>query len=168
MKPLNFDFSAVSEIDWARLAAYIDGEGCIRVAGVKGAQDWSRRILYLEVTVANTDPRLGQWLKARFGGSIWTTHRNHAKWRPCFCWVVGSRHAAQVLERCLPYFIIKREQADLALAFQAATIRTSRKGQPRELDKDTRELQYALREELSALNGRGRLKISGATPKGVQ
>jgi hypothetical protein len=167
MKPLNFDFSAVSEIDWARLAAYIDGEGCIRVAGVKGKQTWSRRVLYLEVTVANTNPRLSQWLVATFGGSIVTYHKGHAKWKPCFTWYISSRHAAQILERCLPYFIIKPEQAYVALAFQA-TVRTVRKGQPRQRDQEELQQQYVFRDQLSELNGRGRQKIAGTMPDKIQ
>jgi hypothetical protein len=167
MKPLNFDFSAVSEIDWARLAAYIDGEGCIRIAGVKGKQEWSRRVLYLEVTVANTFAGLSEWLKVTFGGSIWTGNKNHAKWKPVFMWVVGSRHAALVLERCYPYMIVKREQALVGMAFQA-TIRTVRKGQPRQRDQEDLQQQYVFRDQLSQLNGRGRQKIAGTMPETVQ
>src|SRR6266487_290333 len=167
MKPLNFDFSAVSEIDWARLAAYIDGEGSIRIAGVKGKQAWSRRVLYLEITVANMFAGLSEWLKTTFGASVYTGNKNHAKWKPVFMWVAGSQHAAQILERCYPYMIVKREQALIGMAFQA-TIRTVRKGQPRQRDQEELQQQYVFRDQLSQLNGRGRQKIAGTMPETIQ
>lgn len=144
----------ISQVDWARLAAYIDGEGCIRIAGVKGATPYSRRVLYIEVTVTNTDLRLTAWLKATFGGSVYISkqHKNNPKYSPAAAWVTGSRHAALLLEYCLPYFIIKREQADVALAFQRTIItdrRYGRTGRPIELI----DAQHRLREQLQTLKG---------------
>jgi hypothetical protein len=148
------DLSLVSQIDWARLAAYIDGEGCIRIAGNKGSTPYSRRVLYLEITITNTDVRLGEWLIQRFGGSVYINKRNgqNPKWSPAVAWVVGARHASKIIEYCLPYFIIKREQADVALAFQATIITDRRygcKGRPQEL----LDRQQAMREQLQTLKG---------------
>ena len=161
------DLSNVSEIDWARLAAYIDGEGCIRIAGVRGATPYSRRVLYVEVTVTNTDIRLADWLRRTFGGSTHINNKraNQAKWSPATAWVVGSQHASKILERCLPYFIIKREQADVALAFQRTIITDRRygcKGRPIELI----DQQHLLKEQLQTLKGtssRARRPASGST-----
>ncbi len=149
------DLTQISQIDWARLAAYIDGEGCIRIAGVKGSTPYSRRVLYVEVTISNTDARLTEWLKVKFGGSVWVDRsrlKKNPHWSPGTAWVVSSRHASEILSNCLPYFIIKREQADVALAFQA-TILTDRrygcKGRPQEL----LDRQHEMREQLQTLKG---------------
>lgn len=149
------ELSQISAVDWARLAAYIDGEGCIRIAGVKGATPRSRRVLYVEVTVSNTDARLTAWLKNTFGGSVHVNNRrlgNEHKWAPATAWVVGSKHASILLENALPFFIIKREQADVALAFQQTIItnrRYGRSGRPMEII----DRQHDLREQLQTLKG---------------
>lgn len=148
------DLAAVAQVNWARLAAYIDGEGCIRIAGVKGATPYSRRVLYVEVTITNTDVRLGAWLQATFGGSVYVSKANakNPKWSPAVAWVVGSRHAATLLEYCLPYFLIKREQANVALSFQSTIVADRRygcKGRPVELI----DQQMKLRDQLQTLKG---------------
>lgn len=148
------DLSQVSQIDWARLAAYIDGEGCIRIAGVKGSTPYSRRVLYVEVSIANTDLRLTDWLKKTFGGSVYVNNRRLDKpnWAQSSAWVVGSRWAAALLEGSLPYFVIKREQAEVALAFQATIVTDRRygcKGRPQEL----LDHQHALSAQLQSLKG---------------
>jgi hypothetical protein len=141
----------VSQIDWARLAAYIDGEGCILIAK-RQCKDWPRPYLYLDVRVTGTDPRLIEWCKDNFGGSVHTSQHHHSNpkgnWAPCFYWVVGCRQANHILENCLPYFIIKREQAEVALAFQ----RTLGK-QGKKVSQDVIDQQYRFREALSNLKG---------------
>ena len=57
-----------------------------------------------------------QWLK-RFGvGSISGRHIPGQRYR--YDWYVGAHQAMELLERCLPYFVMKREQAELGIAFQ--------------------------------------------------
>lgn len=154
MKPKDLTFlDAVPQIEWARLAAYIDGEGCISIARVKGYAKSSRPVLYLSITVANTDPRLIQWLTTRFGGATHVAKRPHGKpWSPAYTWNAASRHGAELLRRALPFFIIKREQAEIALAFQDTIVadrRYGRTGRPAELLAE----QDQMREQLFALKG---------------
>lgn len=144
----------VSQVDWARLAAYIDGEGCIRIAATNRKQSPRREILYLEVTITNTDLRLTAWLKATFGGSVYLSKPNYgkAKWAPAAAWVVSTRHAAALLEYCLAYFIIKRDQAEVALAFQSTILpdrRYGMKGRPQSII----DRQQQFREQLQTLKG---------------
>lgn len=163
MRPKDLTYlESVSEIDWARLAAYIDGEGCIRINTNHGANGTSRRVFYAEVLVANTDFRLLQWMKLTFGGSIHGTSmaKRH---KPCGIWCVGARHAATIVAKCHSYFIIKREQADILLAFQA-TILPNRpygmKGRPQELV----DHQASLARQLSDLKGASPLRRRGRRP----
>lgn len=148
------DLSQISQIDWARLAAYIDGEGCISIKAVKGYNAAARRVFYIDVTVANTDFRLTAWLQRTFGGSSRASKpgsrpKGHA---PVAQWNVASRHAANLIQYCLPYFIIKREQADVALAFQETILPGKPygcKGRPQELI----DRQDAFKRQLIALKG---------------
>lgn len=151
----------ISPIDWARLAAFIDGEGCIRIATVKGNKTSSRRVMYVEVTITNTDVRLVEWLARTFGGNSVCSRRAglHQNWSQCFAWSVSSRHATALIEHALPYFIIKREQANVALAFQATILPGrpyGRSGRPAELvaQQETYASQLSAMKGLAAQRGR--------------
>lgn len=128
-----------SKIDWAQMAAYIDGEGCIGLYLYEKRRDGgkTRRNEYLFVTVVNTDPRLGEWCRDTFGGRFREVPRvDRVRHKPCYEWKVNSNVAAHVLTGCLPFFKIKREQAEIGLAFQRTRLKQGGqigrgKGQPR-------------------------------------
>lgn len=152
------DLSGVTDIDWARLAAFIDGEGHIGIVrkGIKktGPRAGKRGADYIRITIANTDPRLIIWLQLRFGGG--RTYRNisreiNHRWKGVFHWDTASAHAARLLEGCLKYFIIKRDQAEIALAFQATMKRRGVKGTPESILND----REALKQKIRLLTARG-------------
>lgn len=112
----------ISQLDWARLAAYIDGEGCIFIHrqkqySQKAKSNWKPHYI-VQVTVTNTDPRLIVWLRGNFGGFI-VSQEKSGKCRTYFKWTAHSKACADILTNCLPYFIIKRKQAEIAIAFRA-------------------------------------------------
>lgn len=144
-----------SEIDWARLAAFIDGEGCIRITERKNPK-WKRAYLSTQIVVANTDPKLPVWLKATLGGAVYERKHNQSHprakyWANCLSWVISAAMAKHVLECCMPYFIIKRDQAETALAFQATLghLKGNKKTPPEVIER-----QYQFKQELSELKGR--------------
>lgn len=95
----------------AYLAGMIDGEGCIGTTRTGKA-----RSLVARVTIANTNHACLRSLKESFGGSV-TVRAKGAKetWKPfgAICWT--NRDAQRVLEATLPYLLIKKPQALLAL-----------------------------------------------------
>ena len=106
-------FEKVKIEDWARLAAYIDGEGHISIASAGGDRNFK-----MQLTIGNTDHRLTSWLKNTFGGEVRLadiTKRRRQYWY----WYIGSKRASDFLSRCLPFFIMKREQAEIAIAYHA-------------------------------------------------
>jgi hypothetical protein len=111
-----------SEIDWARLAAYIDGEGCISIHrrkqySHKAKPGWRPNYL-VQVSIGNTDARLIKWLHATFGGFVGTyPDPKNRNW--CFRWTAHSGKCSDLLKQCLPYFIMKREQAEIAIEFRS-------------------------------------------------
>lgn len=107
----------VSKIDWARLAAFIDGEGCITIASSPRRGRAARPQHETRFTINNTSPVLYDWLLSTFGGGVRVIH--HKNVRPVYSWVLNELQVEQVIKRCLPYFIIKRRQAEIALAFRA-------------------------------------------------
>ena len=117
----------ISEVDRARLAAYIDGEGHINVCA-KGMRSKikARRTpsMLLRIDICNTDIRLMEWCKRVTGvGNICldrrtADHRRGGTRRLLYRWAVCDRQAERIITECLPFFVIKREQADTALAFR--------------------------------------------------
>jgi len=120
-KFIQFD-KPISDMDWAKMAVAIDMEGYIGIQKFDDTRHHkgfvSTRYI-LEIRLINTDPRVALWAKERFGGSLFHyehTQRN-PKHRDSFLWHVSTQRALAVLRGCLPHFIIKREQAETALAF---------------------------------------------------
>lgn len=139
----------VSQLDWARMAAYIDGEGCITVS-VCDSPKYNLRARSPKFTVllvvANTDPRMVTWIHERFGGFIHVRKQQKSKWRVAYHWGVSALWAVAVLKGAMPYFVTKREQAELALAI-ASTMQSHNRQVPLEVTEHRRQLF----EKLSAL-----------------
>lgn len=151
MKKLDFDFSGVTQIDWARLAAFIDGEGHIRV--VTKTQTVKGRVYlqdYVDLGVSNTKPALMVWLTKTFGGSIQSNGRA-VGCKPAWNWNVAAAHASDILRGCMPYFILKGQQAELALAFYATMKRRGVKGTPIAV----RDERQRIKSQLRVLTARG-------------
>jgi hypothetical protein len=143
------DFEKIDEITWARLAAYIDGEGHISITyGTTQKRHKSTQALrrYLRVMVTNTDPRLIRWLLKNFGGSI--GHYSHPKtshWRHTLKWGVACRQAESILIGCWPYFITKKDQAEIAIAFQSTYAGYNRwKTLPKKVQRQREQLHKKL------------------------
>jgi|SRR5262245_15895680 len=108
--------TTVSETTYAYLAGMIDGEGCIGIY----AASWRRKdgsgICYRPtLIIVQRDPIIPQWLHGTFGGSL--AHRvervdefksgKRSYWR----WYITGKNTGDLLQRCLPYLILKPEQA---------------------------------------------------------
>ncbi len=110
------------EVEWIRLASFIDGEGSI---GIR-----SRGNFVITVVLTNSDPRLIAWAKNTFKvGTVSVQDPNSRSKdsynrKPTYVWEVQARAAQWLLEGCLPFFIIKMEQAQLCLEVRS-TIRKS-------------------------------------------
>jgi len=62
------------------------------------------------------------WLKNNFGGFINRSSKpsaNKLSKRQVYYWHVGSAMAESITRRCLPYLIMKKDQAALVLKFRA-------------------------------------------------
>lgn len=158
------DVSNVPAIDWARLAAFLDGEGSISLVYTvhKDPKFQGRRSNeYIRLTIANTDPRLIDWLVATFGGKIRTRiYERNERWKTAYWWTSSCARAAELLRGCLPYFILKRERADIALAMQATMKRYGVKGVPDEIVAQ----RTVMVEQMHRLNAKGPqpvMKVAG-------
>ena len=145
--------ASATEIDWARLAVLIDGEGSIVIAKSKpNPKFYLRNPQYqLVVSVFNTSLVLMDWLMETFAGHAFPgTRANPLGKKKNWHWVIQEDRAATILRRCLPYFIIKRQQAETGLAFRKLKkLNTGRRTTP----AWSLELREKYRNEMRTLNG---------------
>lgn len=143
-----------TDVDWARLAAYIDGEGCIYINLHRQFYphlNKSYERCYAKVVVSNTDFRIVHWLRDTFGGIAHLERRgkNHPNWAPVMRWEVCSKLTSDLLRGCYPYLIAKREQADIVFEFQATVGWPGQHGHSKEVWKHRMEL----RDKLHSMHG---------------
>ena len=100
------------------VAGFIDGEGTIsihKMIEAKAAIRGARHRALVEVT--NTNLASLQKLVSLFGGSIWQKHRQDEHHLTCYRWRVEGQTARKVILFALPYFIVKKKQAEITLKF---------------------------------------------------
>lgn len=111
----------LKEVDKAYLAGFLDGEGSISICRSKPNNHWRYRTYRytLEVTVTNTNKKIIELLANLFEGSwMRIRHHNNPVWKDAYCIRWASVKAKNLLEMLLPYLIIKKKQAELAVEFQ--------------------------------------------------
>jgi len=96
----------------AYFAGIFDGEGCI---GFNGSNRNS-----LSVVIGMTDPQaLGLLWREYPKGHLYLRPNAQTPWRPCFIFRLNHHYAYDFLRDTLPFVMVKREQAKVALAYLA-------------------------------------------------
>lgn len=107
----------MKKIDLAYVAGIIDGEGTI---GFRKEKLASGNLCYrMRVSVRHTNEWLIRWLCFAFGGSIVKRKASKAVHKDTWQWCIQANQAAKFLRFIYPYLRLKRNQADVALKFQA-------------------------------------------------
>jgi hypothetical protein len=109
----------ISKTKWAYVAAMLDGEGHISITkhlqsyGKDGKKYWQ---IDCKIGISNISIPLMDWIKESFGGDYKDGKQGCN--RPCYRWNLDQYHLQEkFLLGVLPYLIIKRKQALLALEF---------------------------------------------------
>lgn len=112
----DYDYSSdLERLDPARAvwaAGFFDGEGCVGFGRVKSGSD------FLVVSVPQRAPVREPLnvFKDLFGGTIYEYHvKTNVAEADMLRWQVTGFHAGGVLGSLLPYLVVKREQAELAI-----------------------------------------------------
>lgn len=103
------------------LAGLFDGEGCIKACNYANKKKCgSYRYWGIRVEVANTELKLVECFKERFGGCIYTIPDNRKpQYKVLYRWCLPSQLARDFLEAIEPYLLgSKKKQAQLAVALQ--------------------------------------------------
>lgn len=106
-----------AEIDMAYIAGFFDGEGCVGIYYRKKNKD--RNFVLQIALVQNASPSARHLLGSislRFGGYV--ASRYPAK-REALAWTATGLRAYYFLSQICPYLRLKKEQAEVAMAWQA-------------------------------------------------
>ncbi len=140
-----------TELEWAKLAAFIDGEGSI---GIRCRRNGPTPNYLASVVVTNCDSRLIVWIKSTFKiGTVSVQDPNSRSKdsynrQRSYVWEAYSRCAEWILENCFPHFILKAAQAEICLEL-GATI--GHPGYKTRVENDTWKKREELKQKLHAL-----------------
>ncbi|GAH99585.1 unnamed protein product, partial [marine sediment metagenome] len=123
-RAVTLDLLGTNEQEIAYLAGFFDGEGCVLLKFNYSAGGPSS---YLSVQLANVFPAPLYLCQRIFGGKVSLAKSRHGC-NAVYQWGVYSKKAETFLTVVLPYLIIKKEEAVLALQHAALRgINTPRK-----------------------------------------
>jgi len=134
-------------MDRRYLAGLIDGEGCIQSKGKKHAG--------VKLTIANSYKPLIEMLYNEFGGGIreYIDKRPYKSGRfrkPVYHWAIYDIKAEDILRKCYPYLIVKKEQAKIMFSIRKNINTNYYRVPSNELKR-----RVSLKNELDKLNKKG-------------
>jgi hypothetical protein len=104
--------------DWSYLAGLVDGEGHIALLKNRHHRQAEGFVLTLTIGITNRSLPLMKWLIQKFGGVYYHRSSENPNWADRYDWSPkGKKNKEEFLLGILPYLIIKREQANVALQF---------------------------------------------------
>ena len=103
------------------IAGFLDGEGSIYISRSKCPRT-KRGVRYaLYIVFSSTNKNILEMIRNSLGGVgclfSWDSKKN-PRWKTAYYLHITCRQAAEVLRKLLPYLILKRPQAELAIKFQ--------------------------------------------------
>lgn len=141
--------SAWTDVELAYFAGIIDGEGTITLAPLSRIRP---HLFHCRLFVSNTDARLLAWIRARFGGTVIPIKTLGIRNRPLLRWTLsGKKNLVPLFTKLLPYLVIKREHADLALAY----FTTLGPVGSHPISEDVRATRIEMKSQFLSLNKRG-------------
>lgn len=149
----------MKENELAYTAGIVDGEGCIRLRPngcweIKTGDDKGQinRYWTVDLAVGNTVEMICRWLQYHFGGAV---HPRPAKGRrkAYWLWRLYGYNAVAFLEQILPYLIIKKPQAELAIV--AGKRKSQRRGENWRISEGEKVIQEAEAILMHSLNKKG-------------
>lgn len=104
----------------AYAAGILDGEGCIcivrkRISG--GPNHGKIQNYFMTVVISQKDGKLMDWLVGNFGGSVYM-HFKSTKTGWTHEWSLNHNKAADFLKSLLPFLVLKKRQAEIAIRYQ--------------------------------------------------
>jgi hypothetical protein len=137
----------------AYLAGLIDGEGSICI------YKQSRKYLGLNLCIVTTDRIFATRLAKTYGFAACSSkrHLDNPKWSQAYVLQVRGKWAVALLRRAMPYLLLKRPQAQLAIEFMDTVKVGGISGRPRSsphYSQQEAQKRMDMRNEMMRLNAR--------------
>jgi hypothetical protein len=140
----------VIRVDLRYVAGFFDGEGNVGIYRAGGG------CLALKSQVTQNKSQNSTWLlnqlQKRFGGCV--TEQRTLSHRTKLNWQLSGIKAARFLNSILPYLVLKRGQAEMAICWQATKKPRTRNGNgqyegspPTKVDRDTAAIIRRMKKE---------------------
>lgn len=130
------------ETDIAYLTGLFDGEGCVHIKRTKRFDTPCGVQYALNVVVRMASEKAVRRFQDLFGGHVYLLKKKVLWHKDQWQWMALSSVAQNFLEITLPYLIVKKAEAELALKFQKEKKRTiAQKGIRGFLRKSIEEIQ---------------------------
>jgi hypothetical protein len=151
----------------AYMAGLVDGEGTICIFPYYGKQaryPLGYRRYRPVISVTNTNRLMIEWIVEHFGGVVRTVKRYRQCNKRVYRWECAHTKAVEALVAIRPFLLVKKEQADLFIEFQAGARHYGRGLIPQDI-AERREVIAAQIKELNrtgdphAVEGQGRNPI---------
>lgn len=101
----------------AYAAGFLDGEGCIKIAKRNPRNGRSANYSLL-VSITQKDGRPVDWLFGNFGGVVYLKNKKTDGSNWIYEWRSTDTGAYKFLKSVVPFLLVKKEQAELAIQFQ--------------------------------------------------
>jgi hypothetical protein len=102
----------------AYTAGAIDSDGCIQLMKRKKESDG---IYVLRICLSHVGEQVPLWLSRNHGGKVFTIKMSKMN-RSMFRWTLEGNKAADLLEKIIPYLVLKAERAKVGIQYQKTAI----------------------------------------------
>lgn len=135
-----------TDTDYAYIAGVIDSDGCIQACKLtSGSGHYRAELHVIQKNIAIID-----FLYSRFEGSVNVVNRQHKSGLKNYIrWMITGTRMANILKNCLPYLVLKKEQAKLAIELQSMLVP---KGRARKLPVEAIERRKYIAFKMKSLN----------------
>ena len=156
----------MTETEAAYFAGLIDGEGSLRIFEMNQYRPVTReqyKVCHLRLSIGMTHEPTIRWLRnlTESGAIQFLDNRRHPKWRPAWIIVWSTGSAGPLLKCVLPYLILKKRNAEIALEWielsrEMRHFVGGRSRYDRVIPQHIREKRSVLLAEMQSLNRKGR------------
>lgn len=120
----------IPENEIAYISGLIDADGTITIPTIQKRRDGKPKFPSPMVLIVNGNLGLIRWIKEKIGfGCAYETKtrpirpdQNAAHWNPVHRYQLTGRPASRLLTRCLPYLLVKRQQAEIVLSIAMKSV----------------------------------------------
>lgn len=143
----------MDELKVAYAAGLMDGEGSVIIHK-------SKRSYWLQTRITNTDRGLLEFMKRNFGGFIAKQgaagpNSGPRRTKECWYWAITTNQAAAFLVEVIPYLIVKKPQAEIAIEFQDRI----HKANGIRLTDEELKIRESYKQRISCLNKTGKEEV---------